>query len=71
MPLSTGTGKAAFSKNVATEVATGKPQKQAVAIAYSQQSRNKTKGHTGDCVGDCCPKCAASRLRDVIRSLSR
>ncbi len=139
MPLSTGTSKAAFSKNVETEMEAGKPQKQAVAIAYSQHRKNVAKdkdfteqerrkdagtgaampdgsfpietehdlksaihlagnakdpeavkrhikqrakslglqsmipedwqSHAGDCVGDCCPKCAVSRLRDMIRSL--
>ena len=36
MPLETGKSKAAFSHNVATEMKAGKPQKQAVAIAYSK-----------------------------------
>jgi len=42
MPLSSGKSKAAFSHNVEVEVAAGKPQKQAVAIAYS-------KKREGDC----------------------
>ena len=37
MPLESGSSKAAFSKNVATEMNAGKPQKQAVAIAYSKR----------------------------------
>ncbi len=37
MPLESGKSKSAFSHNVKTEVAAGKPQKQAVAIAYSKQ----------------------------------
>ena len=37
MPLEKGKSKAAFSKNVATEMKAGKPQNQAVAIAYSTQ----------------------------------
>ena len=41
MPLSRGTGKKAFSKNVSAEMHAGKPQKQALAIAYSQQRRNR------------------------------
>jgi hypothetical protein len=41
MPLSKGKGKKAFSKNVKAEMKAGKPQKQAVAIAYSQQRKNK------------------------------
>ncbi len=34
MPLTKGSSKEAFSQNVKAEVAAGKPQKQAVAIAY-------------------------------------
>jgi hypothetical protein len=45
MPLSSGKSKAAFSHNVEVEVAAGKPQKQAVAIAYAQQRK-------GDCAAD-------------------
>ena len=37
MPLESGKSKEAFSHNVAVEVKAGKPQKQAVAIAYSKQ----------------------------------
>ena len=37
MPLASGTSRKAFSHNVATEMAHGKGQKQAVAIAYAQQ----------------------------------
>jgi len=46
MPLESGTSKAAFSKNVATEMNAGKPQKQAVAIAYAKKRSDaeETKG---------------------------
>lgn len=37
MPLETGKSKAAFSHNVATEMNAGKPQEQAVAIAYKEK----------------------------------
>lgn len=37
MPLASGKSKKAFSHNVKAEVAAGKPQKQAVAIAYSKE----------------------------------
>jgi hypothetical protein len=36
MPLEPGKSREAFSHNVATEMNAGKPQKQAVAIAYSK-----------------------------------
>ena len=35
MPLKKSTSKAAFRSNIKAEVASGKPVKQAVAIAYS------------------------------------
>lgn len=41
MPLESGKSKEAFSHNVETEVESGKPQKQAVAIAYSKQREGK------------------------------
>jgi len=41
MPLSKGTGSAAREENVKREIAAGKDPKQAVAIAYSQQRKNK------------------------------
>lgn len=43
MPLKKGTSKKAFSSNVATEVKTGKPVKQAVAIAYSIKRKSQSK----------------------------
>ena len=36
MPLESGQSKEAFSHNVKAEMKAGKPQKQAVAIAYSK-----------------------------------
>lgn len=39
MPLERGKSRAAFEHNVRTEIEHGKPQKQAVAIAYAQQRR--------------------------------
>jgi hypothetical protein len=35
MPLKQGTGRAAVSQNIRTEMQAGKPQKQAVAIALN------------------------------------
>ena len=42
MPLVRSSSKEAFSKNVKAELKAGKPQKQAVAIAYDVQ-RKATK----------------------------
>ena len=43
MPLKVGKGKKTFSYNVKAEMSAGKPQKQAVAIAYSQARKAKRK----------------------------
>ena len=43
MPLNKSTSKEAFRKNVSAEVKSGKPVKQAVAIAYSVK-REAAKG---------------------------
>ena len=43
MPLSYGTSKKTMSKNIATERKAGKPEKQAVAIAYAVKRENKRK----------------------------
>jgi hypothetical protein len=39
VPLATGASKAAIAKNIATEARAGKPQKQAIAIAFSEARR--------------------------------
>lgn len=46
MPLVKSASPAAFRKNVKAEMAAGKPQKQAVAIAYSvkRQASKSAKG---------------------------
>ena len=46
MPLINSTSKEAFRKNVKAEVASGQPQKQAVAIAYSVQREAAKKPAT-------------------------
>ena len=43
MPLVKSPSKEAFRKNVAAEVKSGKPVKQAVAIAYSVKRETKKK----------------------------
>lgn len=44
MPLKKSTSKKAFSQNVEKEMAAGKPQKKAVAIAYSVKRRAAKRG---------------------------
>jgi hypothetical protein len=43
MPLNKTTSKSGLAQNIRTEMAAGKPQKQAVAIAYAVQRRAKGK----------------------------
>ena len=42
MPLKNSDSKSAFSQNVKAEMDAGRPQKQAVAIAYSVQHRARS-----------------------------
>ena len=44
MPLKKSASKPAFRANVKAEIAAGKPQKQAVAIAYSVKREAAKKG---------------------------
>lgn len=54
MPLESGKSKAAFSHNVEVEIEAGKPQKQAVAIAYSKKrASDEPEVETEDGADDC------------------
>lgn len=44
MPLMRSASKKAFSENVRREMESGRPQKQSLAIAYSEKRRAKRKG---------------------------
>jgi hypothetical protein len=44
MPLKKGSSRKAVSDNIKTEIAAGKPQKQAVAIALNVARKSKKKG---------------------------
>ena len=45
MPLKKGTSEKSFKKNVETEMKAGKPQRQALAIAYSvKRDAEKKRG---------------------------
>jgi hypothetical protein len=43
MPLKKGSSKQTISKNIATEMRHGKPQKQAIAIAFAMAGKSKYK----------------------------
>lgn len=43
MPLQSGSSKAAVSANIKTEMAAGKPQKQAIAIALHKAGKGRRK----------------------------
>jgi hypothetical protein len=48
MPLKHSKTPAAFKENIETEIEHGKPQKQAVAIAYSEKREAEHKDHMAE-----------------------
>ena len=51
MPLQSGSSKETISKNIGTEVRAGKPQRQAVAIAFSKAGKSRKTGEAIDVTG--------------------
>lgn len=47
MPLRKSSSKKAFKENVRAEIKAGKPQKQAVAIAYAKRRQSGRTGKRG------------------------
>lgn len=47
MPLKPGKSREAISSNIKTEMAAGKPQKQAIAIAMSEAGMSRKKHGAG------------------------
>jgi hypothetical protein len=43
MPLKSGKSKKVISENIATEINSGRPKKQAIAIAFGKAGKSKKK----------------------------
>lgn len=78
MPLRKGSSKKVISENIATERRAGKPEKQAVAIAYSEAGEGKHRGaadmdlvgtaSAGHEMGKTVPTFEEKRMRRMERS---
>ncbi len=64
MPLEQGKSEAAFEHNVKAEIEAGKPQKQAVAIAYSQQRAGDELARRVDCLPSGMDAAALNKAHD-------
>lgn len=51
MPLKKGSSKGTISQNIGELISSGRPQKQAVAISYSEARRSKSKWTPGQANG--------------------
>jgi 8-oxo-dGTP pyrophosphatase MutT (NUDIX family) len=70
MPLIEGKGKQAFSENIRKEEAAGKPQKQAVAIAYSEKRKAGGEDAAMAKDADPCAQCC-ERINAIADGLMR
>lgn len=66
MPLLKSRSKKAFAHNIKAEIEAGKPQKQAVAIAYSEKRRAHKMAEGGEVEG---PSSIAEAIRAKRKSL--
>jgi hypothetical protein len=71
MPLQSGSSRAAFEHNVGTEVAAGKPQKQAVAIAYREKGEDSLSSIFRDALDAEKPKTFAQHKMPEFRELEK
>jgi hypothetical protein len=68
MPLASGSSKEAIGQNIATERHAGKPEKQAIAIAYSEAGKSR-KDTMGQVLKDC--MALSDRFDKFMKSNSR
>src|SRR5271166_6477227 len=68
MPLQSGKSREAFSHNVSTEMKAGKPQKQAVAIAYAKKRGDANWGDVSSAMDAICSRMDAmdERMKTLV-----